>query len=379
MPATPPCDTVTDICASRRRRPAGWARADWVDASGLLVVVGLLHLVAFGLLIALVVPLHRRIGNGVFGLGLGLTSYVYGLRHAFDADHIAAIDNTTRKLRGEGRHSTSVGLWFAMGHSTMVGVLVALVAGGARLAMTLTNGESSVDRTLGVVSATVSGAFLYLVAFLNLSALWGLARAFRRMRAGGFDGAEPDGALAARGFVTRILARMNRTVTRPWQMYLVGVLFGLGFDTATEVSLLVLAATGAAQRLPWFAILALPLLFAAGMSLLDSLDGFFMSMAYDWAFLHPARKVYYNLSITGLSVAVALVIGTIEFVGVLHDRAGWRTPLSNWISSIRMGDVGFIIAGLFLITWALAVTSWRVLRVEERQAPLTRPDGDGGR
>ncbi|WP_022908920.1 HoxN/HupN/NixA family nickel/cobalt transporter [Aestuariimicrobium kwangyangense] len=358
-------------------RLAAWHRADWLDASGVLTIVLLLHVAAFGLLIGVDVPLHHRVGDGVFGVGLGLTAYTYGLRHAFDADHIAAIDNTTRRLRGDGGRATSVGFWFAMGHSTIVGVLAALVASGAGLAATLTGGRSSVDHVLGLVSRSLSGGFLYLIGVLNLVALARVARMLRRVGTGALSEQELEAGLTAAGLVTRLLARLNRTVTRPWQMYLVGLLFGLGFDTATEVSLLVLAGSGAAQRLPWIAVMTLPLLFAAGMSLLDSLDGMFMSVAYDWAFLNPVRKIYYNLSITGLSVAVALVIGSIEFVAVLHDQGGWRNPVSDWISGIRMNEVGFIIAGLFAVTWALAVVSWRLLRVEERWTANQLSDVDG--
>ena len=352
-----------------RVRFAAWHRADRLDASGVLTIVLLLHVAAFGLLIGVEVPLHHRVENGVFGVGLGLTAYTYGLRHAFDADHIAAIDNTPRKLRGEGGRSTSVGFWFAMGHSTIVAALAALVAGGAGLAATLTEGTSSIDHALGLVSRSLAGGFLHLIGVLNLLALAHLARMLRKVRTGALSEQELEAGLTAGGLVRRLRARLNRTGTRPWQMYLVGLLFGLGFDTATEVSLLVLAGSGAAQRLPWFAIMTLPLLFAAGMSLLDSLDGMFTCVAYDWAFLNPVRKIYSNLSITGLSVAVALVIGSIELVGVLHDQGGWRNTVSDWGSGIRMNEVGFIIAGLFVVTWALAVVSWRALRVEEHWTP----------
>ncbi len=361
--------TLKGLSPSERLSPRSalrmWRPEDRRDAFSVLVVVVLLHLVAFGLLIGVVAPLHDQVG-GVIGVGLGLTSYTYGLRHAFDADHIAAIDNTTRKLRGDGRRSTSVGFWFAMGHSTIVAVLAALVAGGTQLAAALTDGSSSTEQALRLVSTTLSGTFLFLIAGLNLVALGRLARMFGKARRGELAGPEMEAGLAGGGIVTTILGRLNRTVSRPWQMYLVGMLFGLGFDTATEVSLLVLAGSGAAQRLPWAAIMALPILFAAGMSLLDSIDGLFMSVAYEWAFLNPTRKIYYNLSITGLSVLVAVVIGSIELVDVLHDHAGWRSPISDWISGLRISDAGFVIAGLFVVTWAVAVTWWRLLRVEAR-------------
>ena len=180
------------------------------------------------------------------------------------------------------------------------------------------------------------------------------------------DEARLETHLPNRGFMNRILGRLTRTITRPGQMYPVGILFGLGFDTATEVALLVLAGTGAASGLPWYAIMVLPLLFACGMSLLDCLDGLFMGVAYDWAFLNPVRKVYYNISITGLSVAVAFLVGTIELVSVLHDNAGWVNPVTTWISGIDFNNVGFIVVGLFVATWAVALGYWRIAKIEDR-------------
>ncbi|HEU5416178.1 MAG TPA: HoxN/HupN/NixA family nickel/cobalt transporter [Streptosporangiaceae bacterium] len=352
-----------------------WTRADWLQAGALLGFIALLHLVAFGILFGVVGPGHYRLGTKVFGVGLGITAYTYGLRHAFDADHIAAIDNTTRKLRGEGRRPKSVGFWFAMGHATIVAGMAALVAAGAHIVGDLTSGASTANQTLGLIGTGLTGAFLYVIAILNLFALAGIVRVFRSMRGGELDEARLEAHLQARGFMNRILGRLTKAITRPGQMYPVGILFGLGFDTATEVALLVLAGTGAASGLPWYAIMVLPLLFASGMSLLDCLDGLFMSVAYDWAFLNPVRKVYYNISITGLSVAVAFLIGTIELVSVLHDNAGWVDPVTTWISNINLNNVGFIIVGLFVLMWAAAVGYWRLAKVEDRWAPSA---GDPG-
>lgn len=360
--------TVTSRHGMWRTALSSWTRDDWLGTAGLLGFLLLLHLVTFGVLFGVVAPAHYHVGSGVFGVGLGITAYTYGLRHAFDADHIAAIDNTTRKLRGEGRRPKSVGFWFAMGHSTIVAVLAALVAGGAHVVSTLTSDDNEANHVLGIISTSVSGSFLYLIALLNLVSLVGIVRVFRAMRTGEFDEHALEHHLDSRGFIARFLNRLTRTITRPGQMYLVGLLFGLGFDTATEVALLVLAGSGAASGLPWYAILVLPLLFAAGMSLLDSLDGLFMSIAYDWAFLNPVRKVYYNLSITGLSVAVAFVIGTIELVSVLHDNAGWQNPVTNWVSNLNLNNVGFVIVALFIATWGVAVAYWRLHHVEDRWA-----------
>ena len=204
----------------------------------------------------------------------------------------------------------------------------------------------------------------------------GIVRVFRAMRSGDLDEAQLEHHLQNRGFMNRILGRLTRAITRPGQMYPIGIWYGLGFDIATEVALLVLAGTGAASGLPWYAIMVLPLLFASGMSLLDCLDGLFMSVAYDWAFLNPVRKVYYNISITGLSVAVAFLVGTIELVSVLHDNAGWINPVTTWISSIDLNNVGFIIVGLFVVTWAAALGYWRLARVEDcwTPAPAAEPE-----
>ena len=353
-----------------------WTRADWLQAGALLGFIAVMHVAAFGVLFGAVGPGHYQLGTKIFGVGLGITAYTYGLRHAFDADHIAAIDNTTRKLRGEGRRPKSVGFWFAMGHSTIVAGMAALVAAGAHIVGALTSGSSTANQTLGIIGTGVGGSFLYIIAILNLVALIGIVRVFRAMRGGELDEAQLETHLQNRGFMNRILGRLTRTITRPGQMYPVGILFGLGFDTATEVALLVLAGTGAASGLPWYAIMVLPLLFACGMSLLDCLDGLFMSVAYDWAFLNPVRKVYYNISITGLSVAVAFLVGTIELISVLHDNAGWVNPVTTWISGIDLNNVGFIVVGLFVATWAVALGYWRIAKVEDRwtPAPATKPD-----
>ncbi|MET9662837.1 HoxN/HupN/NixA family nickel/cobalt transporter [Streptomyces sp. NPDC006510] len=343
-----------------------WRREDTVRTVGLLAVIAALHVLAFGVLFLLVVPRHYEVGSKAFGIGLGITAYTLGMRHAFDADHIAAIDNTTRKLMADGKRPVSVGFWFALGHSSVVVTMAALVAGGAQLAGVLINEDSGTHQVLGVVGTTVSGSFLYLIAALNLVALVGILRVFRAMRAGRFDESELERHLDSRGFMNRILGRFTRSITRPGQMYPLGFLFGLGFDTATEVTLMVMAGSGAAAGLPWYAILCLPLLFAAGMSLFDTLDGTFMNFAYQWAFSNPVRKVFYNLAITGLSIAVAFLIGTIELVTVLHDKLDLRDSVTGWISGLDLGNVGYIIVGLFVVVWAVALAYWRLADVEQR-------------
>ncbi|MEU1618652.1 HoxN/HupN/NixA family nickel/cobalt transporter [Streptomyces sp. NPDC005722] len=352
-----------------------WRREDTVRTVGLMAVIVALHVVAFGILFLLVVPNHYEVGSKAFGLGLGVTAYTLGMRHAFDADHIAAIDNTTRKLMADGKRPVSVGFWFALGHSSVVVALAALVAGGTQLAGTLADEDSGTHQTLGLVGATVSGTFLYAIAALNLVALLGILRVFRSMRRGSFDESALEAHLDSRGFMNRILGRLTKAITRPGQMYPLGFLFGLGFDTATEVALMVMAGSGAAAGLPWYAILCLPLLFAAGMSLFDTLDGTFMNFAYQWAFSNPVRKVYYNLTITGLSIAVAFLIGTIELVGVLHDKLDMTDGFTGWVAGLDLDNVGYVIVGLFVAVWAVAIAYWRLARVEDRWAARTASSG----
>lgn len=334
-----------------------------------------LHVIGFGVLFALVVPRHYQLGgdNPVFGAGVGILAYTFGLRHAFDADHIAAVDNTTRKLiedRTAGRtphRPLSVGFWFSLGHSTIVFLLSVLLTFGVRaLAGELEDDGSTLHAVTGVIGASVSGVFLWVLGLINLASFVGIVQVFRRMRRGDFDEAELEKHLDNRGFFNRFLGGLTRSIRKPWHIYPVGVLFGLGFDTATEVGLLVLAGGAAAYALPWYAILVLPVLFAAGMCLMDTIDGVLMTGAYGWAFLRPVRKVYYNLTVTAISVVVALVIGTIELVGVLVDQTGITSGPLATIAAIPLDAAGYAIVALFLGAWALALAVWHFGRVEER-------------
>src|SRR5919112_1478737 len=353
--------------AMRTRAQEAIGPRGWLSLGGMAGFILALHVVGWGLLIFVIAPAQYQVGAaGAFGVGLGVTAYTLGMRHAFDADHIAAIDNTTRKLMADGQRPVAVGFWFALGHSSLVIVLAILIAAGARMAEVLLTGDSGTHHVLRLVGTGTSGLFLYVIGLLNLVALIGILRVFRRMREGRLDEQSLQAALDARGFLARILGRLTRSVTRSWQMFGVGLLFGLGFDTATEVSLLVLAGSGAASGLPWYAVLVLPLLFASGMSLFDTLDGTFMNVAYHWAFSNPVRKIYYNVTVTGLSVAVALVIGTIELLTVLHDRLGLTDAVTGWVASLDLDAVGFVVVGLFVVVWAVAVGYWRLARVEGR-------------
>jgi nickel/cobalt transporter (NiCoT) family protein len=327
----------------------------------------LLHVVGWGVLIGLVAPHRYAVGGQLMGVGLGVTAYTLGMRHAFDADHIAAIDNTTRKLMGEDKRPLSVGFWFSLGHSSVVFVMVALLAFGVRaLAAQLGGNQSALQRATGLWGTAVSGIFLILIGLINLAALIGILKVFRGMRRGHFDEAGFDEQLDKRGLLNRILRRVTRAVTKPWHMYPVGLLFGLGFDTVTEVGLLVVAGGAAAANLPWWAVLTLPVLFAAGMSLLDTIDGSFMNFAYGWAFSKPIRKIYYNITITALSVAVALLIGGIEIVSILTEKLGITTGVLASIGSVDLNGVGYWIVGLFVATWAVALAVWRFGRIEQR-------------
>ena len=363
-----------------RNPPAAGLRARVALRSGerrsILGMAGfilLLHLVGWGVLVGLVAPHEYQVGGQLFGIGLGVTAYTLGMRHAFDADHIAAIDNTTRKLMTEGKRPMSVGFWFSLGHSSVVFVMVTLLALGIRaLAGAIEDDQSTLQQTAGLWGTSVSGVFLILIGLINLAALIGILKVFRKMRHGSFDEQELELQLDKRGFLNRILGRVTRTVTKPWHMYPVGLLFGLGFDTVTEVGLLVIAGGASAASLPWWAVLTLPVLFAAGMSLLDSIDGSFMNFAYGWAFSKPIRKIYYNITVTALSVAVALLIGGIEIVSILTQKLGITGGPLATIARINLNDVGFWIVGLFAATWVLALIVWRLGRIEERwSASLT--------
>ncbi|MFE3163248.1 HoxN/HupN/NixA family nickel/cobalt transporter [Streptomyces sp. NPDC059224] len=356
-------------------------RQEWIRVGGMAAFVLALHVVGWGTLVGIIAPQHLSVGTGsagepaAFGIGIGVTAYTLGMRHAFDADHIAAIDNTTRKLMGEGQRPLSVGFWFSLGHSSIVfGLALLLSLGMKTLAGPVQDDGSHLHEVTGLIGTTVSGTFLYLIAGINLVILAGIWKVFRQMRSGAYDEAALETQLNNRGFMNRFLGRVTGSISRPWQMYPLGLLFGLGFDTATEIALLVLAGSGAASGLPWYAILTLPVLFAAGMSLLDTIDGSFMNFAYEWAFSKPVRKVYYNLTVTGLSVAVALVIGTVELLGLLADKLELHGAFWDWVAGLDLNTVGFVIVGLFFATWVIALLIWKACRIEEKWTTgLARP------
>jgi high-affinity nickel-transport protein len=327
-----------------------------------------LHVVGWGLLFLLVAPHHYDLGEkGVFGAGIGMTVYLLGMRHAFDADHLAAIDNTTRKLMTDGQRPVSVGFWFSLGHSSVVfGLCVLLTLGIRALTGEVRDDGSELHTITGVIGPTVSGTFLAIIAIINLVVLLGIVKIFREMKQGSYDEAALEEQLNSRGFMNRILGRFTRAITKPWQMYPLGFLFGLGFDTATEVGLLALAGSAATVALPWYAVLCLPLIFAAGMSLWDTIDGTFMNFAYGWAFSNPVRKIYYNITLTGLSVAFAFVIGGTELLQVAIGQFKLSGGLWDWIGGLDLNMAGFVITGVLLTMWLGAMAFWKYGRVEQR-------------
>jgi high-affinity nickel-transport protein len=345
---------VAGALTPRERRRAGF----------MFLTIAALHIIGFGVFIAFVVPSHYK------GLGIGVAGLAYslGLRHAFDADHISAIDNTTRKLMSEGKRPLSIGYWFSLGHSTVVVAIgVAVVVAEKAVYGAVSNHNSSLEQFGGIFGTLISAGFLYLIALLNVVILAGILRVFRSMRHGDYDEAELERQLNNRGLMSRIFGRWMRTIDKEWKIYPVGVVFGMGFDTATEVALLATTALLASKHLPFYSIMCLPILFTAGMCLMDTIDGMFMNFAYSWAFFNPVRKVYYNLAITGLSVAICFFIGTVEVLGLLPaELGGLHGAFWDYMANFDINKAGFVIVGMFVVCWAGALAFWRFGRVEEK-------------
>ena len=345
----------------------GLTPSEWTRTGGMAATIVVLNVAGWVMLAAAVSGHYHITSREIFGFGTGILGYTLGMRHAFDADHIAAIDNTTRKLVSEGKRPLSVGFFFSLGHSTIVFVMALLLNFGIRaLDSAVKNGNSGLHTVTGFVGTLVSGGFLYIIAALNLVILAGIVKVFRQMRTGRYSEQQLDEQLDKRGLMNRFFGPLGRRIDTPWKMYPLGVLFGLGFDTATEVTLLVLAGTAVVSGLPFYAILSLPILFAAGMCLFDTADGCFMNFAYDWAFAKPVRKVYYNLTITGLSVFVAVFIGTVELLGLLGQEAGWSGGFWGFLADFNINTAGFVIVAVFVVTWAVALAIWRFGKIEQK-------------
>jgi high-affinity nickel-transport protein len=337
---------------------------------GLILAV---NAVGWGIFMLYVLPHHVDYkGEGVsaglgVGIGVAVTAWFLGFRHAFDADHISCIDNTTRKLMADGKRPLGTGFFFSFGHSTVivaVGVGITLAARAVFGAMV--NPASAYETAGGAVGTVLSASFLYLVALLNLIVLAGIFRVFREMRTGTYSEQQLEEQLQSRGFMYRYFGRFMKSINHTWQLYFVGLVFGIGFDTTTEVLLLSATTYAALQGLPYYAVLALPFLFSGGMMLFDTLDGVFMNFAYGWAFARPVRKVYYNLIITALSIGAAFIIGSIEILGVLVTEFHLRGAFWNLMANFNINLAGLCIAGLFIAVWTAALIYWRVGNVEDR-------------
>jgi high-affinity nickel-transport protein len=359
--------------ASQLRKHLRFSRQELPGLLGIISVVALLHITGWGLFLHYNSnPQYSSLTDSAGVLvyaGAGALAYSFGLRHAFDADHIAAIDDTTRLMLAKGKNPLALGLFFSLGHSTIVLALSVGIAFAARQATKL---QQDFAETSGLIGASVSTIFLYSVGILNLVILVRIIRVWRQAKSGKFSHEHLTELLNERGLMRRIFrGAFKNGFDHSWQLYPVGVLFGLGFDTATEVALLALSATAAVGTvggfLPPLAIIALPFIFAAGMSLMDSLDGIFMTKAYGWAFTSPLRKIYYNITTTGLSIFVAFVIGTIQFVRVLANK----TNIENYqpfttLAQIDLNKIGYFIVASFVGAWLISVLVWRIGGYEVR-------------
>ncbi len=329
-----------------------------------LAFVVILAVTSIGFVASLVV------GRGAEVLaGLGLVAYALGLRHAVDADHVAAIDNATRKLLQEGRRPLTVGTWFSLGHSTVV---VALIVAFVVAARAIASSVPTLQSEGGLVGTLVSGGFLWLIGLANFAIVIGIYRAFKRVRRGELDEVGLDAAMERRGPMNRLANRLFRVVDRPRQMYPIGVLFGLGFDTATEVALIAISVgAGVSETVPVYYVLVLPLMFTAGMVMVDTADGVAMRMAYGWAFLNPLRKVYYNLTVTVVSVLVAWAIGSMELLLVISSELGLSGGIWKWLGGLD-SNMGYWIVGLFVASWAVSMAYWRLAGMDRRPQGTVR-------
>lgn len=332
--------------------------------AGLYGFVAFLHLLGWGVYLYYAARFPQLVG-------LGFVAYMFGLRHAFDADHIAAVDDTVRYLLQKGKKPLGVGFFFSLGHSTVVLAL----AVGIALAASFVKAELPQLRLLGgVISAGVSGTFLWIIGILNLLVLLDVLDVWRQAKSGTHNHAHLELLLQKRGLLNRLFGgRLQKLMNHSWQMYPLGLLFGLGFDTASEVGLLAMTAGASAGNLPIPAVLCLPVLFAAGMTVMDTTDGVLMCKAYEWAFLNPLRKIFYNITTTGLSVAVALLVGSIELLQVMISVLRLHGLFFDFVANLDFGILGYLIVGMFLLAWGLSVVAWKFGKIEQRYSMRLAP------
>ncbi|HVA39204.1 MAG TPA: HoxN/HupN/NixA family nickel/cobalt transporter [Candidatus Binataceae bacterium] len=356
-------DVLTDVQMNRRVHLA-FTTAEWMRISGLYGFIALLHGLGWGLY------LHYTRSYPAL-VGLGFAAYVFGLRHAFDADHIAAVDDTVRFMLQKGKRPLGVGFFFSLGHSTVV---LGLATAIALAANSVKQELPQLKNIGGIIGAGVAGTFLWIVGILNFLLLLDVLKIWRKAKSGTHNHAHLEQILQRRGFINRLLGgRFQKLMNHSWQMYPLGLLFGLGFDTASEVGLLAMTAGASAGNLPVPAVLSLPILFAAGMTVMDTTDGVLMSKAYNWAFVNPLRRIFYNIATTGLSIAVALLIGTIELLQVFAGVLGLRGRFFEFIARLDFGVLGYIIVGMFLLAWGVSVALWKFGRMEERYGTPSVP------
>lgn len=344
-----------------RRHPLAFTRDEWVRLAGLYGVIAFLHVLGCALFVYYSAH-HPAL------VGLGFVAYMFGLRHAFDADHIAAVDDTVRYMLQKGKRPLGVGFFFSLGHSTVVLALAVAVIFAATAVKRDLPGLQDLG---GLIGASVSGTFLWVIGILNFIVLLDILKVWRQARTGKHSHAHLEELLGQRGFMNRMLGgRLRKIINHSWQMYPLGILFGAGFDTASEVGLLAMTAGASAGDLPVAAVLSLPILFAAGMSALDTTDGVLMVKAYDWAFVNPLRKIFYNITITSLSIAVALIIGTIELLQVLIGMLDLRGRFFDLVAGLDFGLLGYVIVGIFMFAWGVSAMVWKFGRIEERYGHL---------
>lgn len=337
-----------------------FTRRQWLSLSGLYGFIALLHLLGWGLYLHYAAHFPALVG-------LGFVAYMLGLRHAFDADHIAAVDDTVRYMLQRGEQPLGIGFFFSLGHSSVVLLLALAILFAGTL---VKHAMPQLQHIGGLVGASVSGVFLWFIGIVNLFVLLDILKVWRHARTRTHSHAHLDELLAQRGLINRLFGgRLQKLIRHSWQMYPLGLLFGLGFDTASEVGLLAMTAGAASGNLPIGAVLCLPILFAAGMTAMDTTDGVLMVKAYQWAFMNPLRKIFYNISTTALSIVVALLIGTIELLQVFAGTLGLDNPFFHFIATLDFGSLGYVIVAIFLLAWIISVAIWKLGRLGAQGAP----------